>query len=374
VDDDYWAADNDYGEMFLNFWLHPDLRQYCGVDLTGTFPEELGDGKQVVWEAWSRNAMGLSPSPYASCQMGTRLKRLMLGDPDDPTNVFRWDRVVLNLPGSDDYDPSKPWVYKARSDGKIAADLHKYVDDVRETAPTKVEVEQASSKVAKVASYLGTQDAARKRRKAAQKPGAWSGACVETETNGVYKTIAEERWNKTKAHVQQLEDWCELDDLPRKELERIRGHLVYVSLTYTIFAPYLKGVHLTLESWREDRDNEGWKMTSVPDSVLMEKLGVGELDVDMNPPPRVKAVPRLKTDIRALKAFTGPAKPVRLRVRPVGSSAVIFIFGDASGTGFGTSLWVQGGSKVHIDEGLWKAIFSAWSSNFREMKNFALKL
>jgi hypothetical protein len=34
-----WLADNDYGEMFLNFSLHPDLRKYCGVDLSQLFPE-----------------------------------------------------------------------------------------------------------------------------------------------------------------------------------------------------------------------------------------------------------------------------------------------------------------------------------------------
>jgi len=67
VDDSYWGADNDYEKMFLNFWLHPDLQKYCRVDLTQTFPEEVEEGDNVVWEAWSRNAMGLSPSPYASC-------------------------------------------------------------------------------------------------------------------------------------------------------------------------------------------------------------------------------------------------------------------------------------------------------------------
>ena len=29
-----WLADNDYGEMFLNFPMHPDLQKYCGIDLT----------------------------------------------------------------------------------------------------------------------------------------------------------------------------------------------------------------------------------------------------------------------------------------------------------------------------------------------------
>jgi hypothetical protein len=40
-----WLADNDYGEMFLNFPLHPDLRKYCGVDLTQLFPELIKDEK-----------------------------------------------------------------------------------------------------------------------------------------------------------------------------------------------------------------------------------------------------------------------------------------------------------------------------------------
>jgi hypothetical protein len=34
----YWGADNDYKEMFLNFWLHMELRPYCGVDLMAHFP------------------------------------------------------------------------------------------------------------------------------------------------------------------------------------------------------------------------------------------------------------------------------------------------------------------------------------------------
>ena len=29
-----WLADNNHGECFLNFPLHPNLQKYCGVDLT----------------------------------------------------------------------------------------------------------------------------------------------------------------------------------------------------------------------------------------------------------------------------------------------------------------------------------------------------
>jgi hypothetical protein len=57
-------ADNDYGEMFLNFPLHPDLRKYCGVDLSQLFPELIKDGKNSVIGQWMQNAMGLRGSPY----------------------------------------------------------------------------------------------------------------------------------------------------------------------------------------------------------------------------------------------------------------------------------------------------------------------
>lgn len=45
--------------------------------------------------------------------------------------------------------------------------------------------------------------------------------------------------------------------LDRKELEKDRGFLVHLSMVYPTLVPYLKGFHLTLESWRPDRDAQG---------------------------------------------------------------------------------------------------------------------
>ena len=45
-----------------------------------------------------------------------------------------------------------------------------------------------------------------------------------------------------------------------KELERGRGFLVHLSMTYPDMVPYLKGIHLTLDSWRKDRKADGWKL------------------------------------------------------------------------------------------------------------------
>ena len=101
--------------------------------------------------------------PYQAVQTGLQLKHIALDERKDPKNVSRWETVRLNLPGDPKYDPTLPWVSKVREDGSIAADLHQYVDGLRETVPTEEEAWLASSKVTKTAAYHGCQDAARKR-------------------------------------------------------------------------------------------------------------------------------------------------------------------------------------------------------------------
>jgi hypothetical protein len=82
-----------------------------------------------------------------------------MGDSEDKNNDFRWDTVELNLPGDLDYNPALAWVRKVREEGEIAADIHDYVDDNRETAPSEEEAWQAASKVAKTIAFYGSQDA-----------------------------------------------------------------------------------------------------------------------------------------------------------------------------------------------------------------------
>ena len=200
----YWLGDNDYGEMFLNFPLARELRPYCGIDISQIYPEEAKNSQKLLTAMWNRNAMGLKPSPYNSIQGGLRVKRDMLGDRRNPQNPFRWARIIENYPGSDNYDPTKPWIRKVREDGKTAADLHKYVDDLRLSAPTEEETWRASSQVAKTASEKGLQDAARKRRRPSQKPGAWAGAIVATTNGRVTRGVTQERWEKAKSKIRWL--------------------------------------------------------------------------------------------------------------------------------------------------------------------------
>jgi hypothetical protein len=140
-----YMADLDIGEQFLNFILHEKTQVFAGVDLTSYFPAELTTGSTVLWERWTRCGMGFRSSPYQAVQGTLHAEEHIRGDPLDPTNPFHFDVVVLNLPGSVDYNPWKPWVFKMRSrDGRIACDLFIYVDDVRTTGPDDLETWQCT--------------------------------------------------------------------------------------------------------------------------------------------------------------------------------------------------------------------------------------
>jgi hypothetical protein len=55
--------------------------------------------------------------------------------------------------------------------------------------------------------------------------------------------------------------------------------MVYVTQVYPAMKPYLKGFHLTLANWKDDRDKEGWKLPAKkikkeqdPESNAMESI------------------------------------------------------------------------------------------------------
>ncbi|KAL7579543.1 hypothetical protein ACA910_007918 [Epithemia clementina (nom. ined.)] len=151
LDKGFWCIDNDYGEMFLNFWLHPELEQYSGMDLTPLY-RRRHDGSLWI-ETWSRCLMGQSPSPFVTTQQTRRLKRLILRDAQDHSNVFQWDYVKLNLPGTPAYQPGEPWISKQCNDGCLASDAHDYVDDLHGTAATMEEAWQEGARIAKTKAF-----------------------------------------------------------------------------------------------------------------------------------------------------------------------------------------------------------------------------
>ena len=52
--------------------------------------------------------------------------------------------------------------------------------------------------------------------------------------------------------------------VPHKRLEFIRGLLVYVARNYKEFMHYLKGLHLTIDSWIYGRNKDLYKTKTQP--------------------------------------------------------------------------------------------------------------
>lgn len=101
---------------------------------------------------------------------------MIKGNRKDTSNPFAWDKIHLNLPSSDNYDPTEPWVAKRKADGSLAADCFVFVDDGRVLEATQAKCNKATRRVASIMNHLGEQDASRKRRGASQRSGAWVGA------------------------------------------------------------------------------------------------------------------------------------------------------------------------------------------------------
>jgi hypothetical protein len=266
-----WLADNDYGEIFLNFPLHPYLRKYCGIDLLQLFPELIKEGKDFVIAQWMRNAIGLRGPPYTSVQGCLRAKRHIMGDPKEVGNPFEWDHTELNLSCSKGYDATKPRVMKMQADGDIALEVVQYVDNVGIIAATRELTWLCSSKMAKGLCFLGLQDAARKRREPSRRPGAWAGAMVMMDGKAVCNGVTKECWMKLQAKIRWIGKQLDLSNTFSKEsdqemgentiesgssalhfksLECNVGFIVYVVMPYTSMIPYLKVIYLTLNSWR----------------------------------------------------------------------------------------------------------------------------
>ena len=157
---------------------------------------------------------------------------------------------------------------------------------------------KASSRMAKVLCWLGLQDATRKRRRSTQRPGAWSGAVVSLDNGKVTKAVTQERWEKVQSKIRWIAKEIGVEEkftptefkdiyeefsskvkgkIHFKTTDRLVGFIVYVCQTYDQLKPYLKGIYLTLNKWRNGRDEEGWL---TDEAKRQAKLGIKPKDGD----------------------------------------------------------------------------------------------
>jgi hypothetical protein len=282
----------------------------------------------------------------------------------DKDNPLRWDVIKLNLPGAPDYSPTLPRVMKwDLNESRMAGEIVTYVDDCRATGATVEQTWVITRQVASRIQHRGMQDAGRKRTSPVRNPGPWAGSVFETSATEVLKTVTLEKWVKAKKYIQNLwdilsgSDW-ETKMLSYKELEVVRGFLGHIRLTFELIVPYLKGFHLTLSAHLDQRDSEGWKMNNKAWDAycIMNNLEAdeGRHDVEYDvmgrqkPPKEVKAVPLLRDNIYALNEFFSAATPPKIRDQCSQIQVVRYGFGDASGSGFGSTLQTPQGLQLTV--------------------------
>ena len=386
VDESSFMEDRDVGEMFLNYELHPMVRKFAGVDLRPLeFTEEECPHR---WLYWTKNLMGFRSSPYNSVKMYLIAEEMIRGERLDSENPFRWHHAELNLPGTTSYNPARAWVTKRRVDGSLASDIVVFVDDKRLVGSGQQEVKDAGHRCSTREAYLGIQDALRKWRSAGgtRTPGAWAGVVVHIDpSKGVLVLTSQEKWDKMKSICNHWLDLLKRGEtaLDHKRLQSDCGFMVYVTQAYPMLKPYLKGFHLSLETWRGGRDEEGWKIRLQPrteeeddgpdrDEVEAE-LDEGDIMMEAagtttGPASGITmAVPRFCSDLEAILFLAESVTPRMRVVRSTSTLTAFYGFGDASSDGFGATIERKSG--VVGRYGLWAADTSEQSSNFRELLN-----
>jgi hypothetical protein len=123
--------------------------------------------------------------------------------------------------------------------------------------------------------------------------------------------------------------------------------------------PYLKGIHLTVDSWRLRRHEDGWK----DPTWCGPPVEAGEAELEA--PETVKAVKWLSWDLEALRILFSAENPAVRTIRLSGVVSVIYGFSDASDSGFGSSL-THDNSVVYI-VGVWGSDADGESSNYHEL-------
>jgi hypothetical protein len=164
---------------------------------------------------------------------------------------------------------------------------------------------------------------------------------TDDEEAGVRVLVVRKKWCKAKRLLTKLDELLmESDMVDQKMLEMTRGFLVYVASTYKPMDPFLLGFHLTIESWRPGRDEEGWWLRKSKVEAIFEldderDIEEGKGGEEGAPPRIVLAVPRLRDDLKVLIQLTEAEAPPLRRARESRKAHILYGFGNASGSGFG---------------------------------------
>jgi hypothetical protein len=372
------AGDIDVGQHFSNFRAHPDDREFMGVRYYITDNAE-GAVEKEVWKRFCSCLFGNKHSPTVCCQAESRILEMCKGNPRLTDNQFQFAECVLNLPCSLSYDPSLPRAILLREDGEMATTERSFVDDIHvggrfKEGPDGFDHTRAACKQLKSRmNSLGNQADDRKYRQPSVRPGAWNGILIHTNTPHPRKSTTLKKWTKFKKglawimeHVMAAHRFIET-----AELRRVAGLGVHLTEVYPAGRCYLKGYYNAIESWRDNRDINGWRFDEITEEAA-------RLDIDDTPleefakgyPIATRLTPEMILHTKALLRIFSGDKPIMLPLRPSDAHKVRYIVGDASNEGFAIATQYPN-QVIDSRDGLWEEAFAEGGSNLREAQNIA---
>eukprot|EP00536_Pseudo-nitzschia_multiseries_P007909 jgi/Psemu1/19038/gm1.19038_g len=203
-----------------------------------------------------------------------------------------------------------------------------------------------SSKMTKGICWLGLQDTAHKQTSPSQELGAWAGATVSTNNGQACKGINVHDKHTKAGYPYYVEaklenDGCRpLGKMHHKMLEFCVGFQVYAAMWYTSMVPYLKGLYLTLNSWKLHQEVKGWAIPLTQQNKIILPKG--------DPPTWVSTVSQFEASVNPLIELSYANDPPRI---PAGAC----------------NKELSKEKKIHAKFGAWSEKVSNGSlSNFRE--------
>ena len=237
----------------------------------------------------------------------------------------------------------------------------------------------------------GVQDASHKRTSPSQTPGPWASTVTHTDGGKVCGMVSQEKWDKSKRLIAELGEMVALDCLPLTRLLQIRGFLMYVVRTYPWINPYIKGLHLTIDSWQPFRGPDGFKLSgkelasvltwdidgAMPcrraedDPEIVPEAGnahkrEGRAD---EPPVHVTPAPRFLQDLKHLSQLIDVDTPPRQLYQAKHSTA-LFVIGDASDRAKGSVVMYQHGLDYEL--GTWSEEWRGKSTSLTALSDWRL--
>jgi hypothetical protein len=102
--------------------------------------------------------------------------------------------------------------------------------------------------------------------------------------------------------------------MDHKLLEQYRGFLIHISRTYPSIVPYLKGIHLMFDSWRDNCDAFGSKlpMPELKAAIALKGHSIQLESFTFIPPKFFTAIPQLHFDIDALLMLFSSDQPLNV--------------------------------------------------------------